>query len=628
MQNAGLNFWHKAKGVMAIAVLLLASSAAVAVTFTTPDAGQQGCAGNISIEKGGVVRCTDASGTTMLPSCAGDLVFDTQGAIRCATAATSPVCTLAASPSSVPPGGRAALTATCNPAATSYLWTGASFASTASGGYVTPTSTTSYSVRGVNATGTGATASATVTVTGTTTPPPSETAPPSCTLTSQAYGSGFYLVSNCNPAASTYAWSANATGCTSSMSSCQVYPAVTTTYTMTGSNSKGTGNTASTTVTKSAVCSLTASPNSLGKGETSTLTVNCNPAAETHVWTQAANLTVSPTGNGATATFTPDTDGTFSFSVVSTSNGVSQTSTASITVSPPVCSVTANPTTIDVGGQSVLTANCTPSAQSYNWTQDAYLTPNNDNTAVARPSVAGVHAYSMSGTNGSGAGALASVSVMVAVPVCTLTASPNPVTTGGTTAVSASCSPAASSYAWSDTSCAASSSTCYMVFQQAGSYPVSVTASNAAGAGATASTSITVNDPGSIPAGCVVAPVTWPTGLAAYGGNGGTPLQTSNGQGSQQAFSLSVSSQQARPASTAYGTCVQEFSISSNACEWDTPELKAKNCSTGGTGPVIVYQTSDQAPVAGACVIDAGKTYYLNVRQYSAESSCRYYLVW
>ncbi len=82
-----------------------------------------------------------------------------------ASTATVPVCTLSANPVSLTAGGSSTLTASCNPAATSYIWTGGSCAgSSAATCTVTPTGTTTYSVTGVNAAGTSQAASATVSV--------------------------------------------------------------------------------------------------------------------------------------------------------------------------------------------------------------------------------------------------------------------------------------------------------------------------------------------------------------------------------------------------------------------------------------------------------------------------------
>ncbi len=82
------------------------------------------------------------------------------------TTSVTPVCTLTAAPASIAPGGTATLTANCDPAATSYIWTGGTCPpTTASGCTVTPSATTTYTVAGINSSGTGTAAVAAVTVT-------------------------------------------------------------------------------------------------------------------------------------------------------------------------------------------------------------------------------------------------------------------------------------------------------------------------------------------------------------------------------------------------------------------------------------------------------------------------------
>ncbi|MHB9103066.1 MAG: hypothetical protein ACYC2E_16350, partial [Sulfuricella sp.] len=279
----------KLAGLMLAAMLAMAGGAG-AVTFTTTGAAASACAGDVTIEASGVVKCTVTGGTTLLHSCAGDIVIDSKGVVRCsATAATAvPACALTAAPGSIAAGGASTLTASCTPAATSYLWSSATnFASNASGGIVSPSATTTYSVKGVNAAGTGSSASAVVTVNGTAQAPTAPTAPPTCTLTnsSGSFVQGFTdtLTANCSPAATSYAWSD--TGCSSSSASCPVAPTVTTDYYVTGSNSAGSDTTRSTTVVKSAVCTLTASPTAIGTGETTTLSASCSPAATSYTWT-------------------------------------------------------------------------------------------------------------------------------------------------------------------------------------------------------------------------------------------------------------------------------------------------------------------------------------------------------
>jgi hypothetical protein len=80
------------------------------------------------------------------------------------TPTLTPTCTLSASPSVINAGQTSTLIANCSPAATSHVWTGAGTTGFTSGGTVTPSVTTAYTVIGTNADGTGNTASATVSI--------------------------------------------------------------------------------------------------------------------------------------------------------------------------------------------------------------------------------------------------------------------------------------------------------------------------------------------------------------------------------------------------------------------------------------------------------------------------------
>jgi len=73
-----------------------------------------------------------------------------------------PVCTLTASPAVVAVGSSSTLTASCSPAATSYVWSGSGLATNASSGKVLPTEPTRYSVVGTNSLGSGNPSSAVV----------------------------------------------------------------------------------------------------------------------------------------------------------------------------------------------------------------------------------------------------------------------------------------------------------------------------------------------------------------------------------------------------------------------------------------------------------------------------------
>lgn len=116
---------------------------------------------------------------------------------------------------------------------------------------------------------------------GDTGPAPTPTQPPSCTLTASpssiTTGSISTLIVNCSPAATSFAW----TGTNFTGSSGTVNPTSTTTYSVAGTNSVGTGNTAPVTVTVSS---------GGGSGSTGTRTVpptSQSPLAEIKAWNYA-----------------------------------------------------------------------------------------------------------------------------------------------------------------------------------------------------------------------------------------------------------------------------------------------------------------------------------------------------
>lgn len=77
----------------------------------------------------------------------------------------TPTCTLSASPSTISAGATSILTASCSPAADSYVWTGPGTSGFTVGGNVNPTATTTYSVVGSNtSSGAGNTASTVVSI--------------------------------------------------------------------------------------------------------------------------------------------------------------------------------------------------------------------------------------------------------------------------------------------------------------------------------------------------------------------------------------------------------------------------------------------------------------------------------
>lgn len=155
-----------------VGLILMGSGPALAGTVVLSGANGNSCSSysSFSVDATGnlVVACNDGREPSSSPT---------------PTASVIPSCTLTASPAVIAPGGSSTLTASCTPAATSYIWTGPGMSgvSTASAkGTVRPSGTTPYSVTGVNNVGTGNTATKVVTVSATnsrTGSPPSGSAP-------------------------------------------------------------------------------------------------------------------------------------------------------------------------------------------------------------------------------------------------------------------------------------------------------------------------------------------------------------------------------------------------------------------------------------------------------------------
>lgn len=417
------------------------------------------------------ITCTAAGVTT---KCSGDVTIDSKGVILCPPACDS----LTASPASIAAGATSTLTANCGRAVT-YAWTGSGCENinNTSSCNVKPSATTTYTVKGINPAGTSfAPASATVTV-------QSQPAPVCTLASSPAFVPGaFTLTANC-PGATTYIWSANTScGTVATSPFCTVTPSSSTTYSVQGANAAVAGIPASVVVTVTGsttsppgggfstappapattapVCTLEA-PAAFVLGSFN-LTASCTPAAATYNWSANA-----PCGTGATSPFcavTPSSSTTYSVTGV---NAVGASNTPSVTVSvtpptAPTCFLTANPGTIVAGNSTILTANCTPAASTYNWTPATGLV-SATNTATLTTSLTttpGPYTYTVVGVNAVGSSSPAQGSVTVTAPPrgCTLIVTPLSLGAKETASLTAVCTPAAASYAWTGGTCAGTTS--------------------------------------------------------------------------------------------------------------------------------------------------------------------------
>lgn len=670
----------------------------VAMAGSAGAASISDCPGGVTLKANGVMECV--GGAAPLSTCAGNFVLDTVGAVGCSVALLPPSCTLTPVSSSIASGATATLTASCNPTPTSYTWTGGVCAGkttatcAVTGGQTA--GTTTYTVKGANAAGTGTAATATVTVTassGSGAPAAPATSTPTCTLSQMVFGAKISLSASCSPAATSYAW--GNTGFSSTSSNGLIDPpAATTTYSVTGSNAAGTGNTSSVTVTVANTCTLSASTASIYQGQSSTLTASCTPAAGGYDWHGAcagttdtcvvspnsttaytvtgtsgntatsAPLTVNVTAPSCTVTAsastiavgetvtltancTPAASGylwaggdcaglatptctvapaaTGSYTVTGTGANTATSAPKTVTVVPPFCSVTASPSSIALTQTSRLTAVCHPAATAYIWKDATNAVICADSTICdVTPASTGAPTYTVTGTVGGNPVVSNQATVTVVPPSCSVTASPSTISVGQSTTLTASCSPAATSYNWNG-ACGGTGSTCTVTPGAAGTPSYTVTGTVGGNPVTSPAVNVTVTAQQ-----CSTSAVTWAPGLAPYGpGNTtGTPWQIIN-PAQQQAFSLAQSSRPARAIAITYGQCRLELSISPTACDFGA-HLVAQGCAGLGIDPSVVAQTSDQAPVGGVCVLQQNQTYYLNVREQAGfeSNNCGYYLAW
>lgn len=114
----------------------------------------------------------------------------------------------------------------------------------------------------------------------------------------------------------------------------------------------------------------------------------------------------------------------------------------------PQCSLVATPNTVSSGARTTLSATCSPAATSYTWTNVTAT----GTTATAYPTA--TTTFSVRGTNAAGNGntatAVVTVNSSALVPQCTLSANPSSLRAPGWVILTATCSPAATSYSWNN----------------------------------------------------------------------------------------------------------------------------------------------------------------------------------
>ncbi|MEO8133966.1 MAG: autotransporter domain-containing protein [Betaproteobacteria bacterium] len=271
-------------------------------------------------------------------------------------------------------------------------------------------------------------------------------------------------------------------------------------------------------------CALTAQPNPVELGASTTLTANCTAggAATNYVFTNQAGAVLA-TGPANTLVVTPAALGAQIYRVqASNAGGNAQPMSVQVNVVqaqvPTGCTLTAQPNPISLGASTTLTATCTGTVTptGYAFTgPGGNLASGASNTLVVTPTTVGVQTYSVvaSSAQGSAVPASVQVNVLPAPPsACTLTAVPNPVTAGFSTTLTMTCvggSPA-TSYAFTypnGTIVPGTSASVSVLVPTAGTQTWSAVATNAGGGSTPATAQVVALPPLCTVTGSPVNPV-------------------------------------------------------------------------------------------------------------------------
>lgn len=377
------------------------------------------------------------------------------------TAATAPVLSVAANPgTTICSGSSTTLTASLpgSPSGFTYSWSPATGLSctTCTSPTASPTSTTTYTV---TATGYGCSSSASVTVIVNPTPVVN-VFPVSATV---CQGSSVVLTAS---GATSYDWSTSpsgpviATGATYTAS-----PVTSTVYFVTGTTN-GCTNTISVPilVTPISITATAVGSNTICLGQSVTLTATASgPIA----WTPPTGLSAT-TGPIVIATPTATT----TYTATTTNGSCVATAPVTITVATPSILATASPSIICAGNNSTLSAT---GAVSYVWSPATGLSSTTGASVTASPPT--TTTYTVTGTTSSGCTGTSTVTLTVSpAPVASITATPS--TTVGATLTAVPTSATTYSYAWFDPSglpVAVSSSTTSITATMVGTYTVTIT---------------------------------------------------------------------------------------------------------------------------------------------------------
>ncbi|MCS7072917.1 MAG: gliding motility-associated C-terminal domain-containing protein [Bacteroidia bacterium] len=283
---------------------------------------------------------------------------------------TNPTINVLATPPDICEGQSSTITAS---GAVSYTWSPATGLNTTTGPTViaTPTTTTTYSVSGVNSAGCQASGSVVIVVT----PNPTVVITPS----SASICSGQSTTLSASGAIS-YTWSPASGLSSATGSTVTANPTSTTTYTVTGSVNASCTDTEIIVVTVNPLPNVSISPASANicPGSSTTLTAS---GANAYSWLPSSGLTIlSP----STVSASPTTTTTYTLTGVDV-NGCSNTATATVTVlASPNLVINASSDSICEGQSTTITVT---GAVSYTWSPATGLSSTTGATVTANPTV-------------------------------------------------------------------------------------------------------------------------------------------------------------------------------------------------------------------------------------------------
>lgn len=420
----------------------------------------------------GTVSITVAFGSTSGNICVTAINACDSSAFTCRaiTVNAIPVVTVSPSSASICPGGSVTLVAS---GASSYTWSPSTGLNTTSGNTVvaSPGVTTTYTVIGSNGT-CADTATAIVSIN----PGPTVTVSPAnptiCT------GGSVQLTAN---GAVSYTWSP-ATGLnTTTGASVTASPAVTTTYSVIGTDASGCSDTGSVTVTVSPGLNVTVSPSgpAICTGGSVTLTAS---GASSYTWSPGTGLSAT---TGAVVVASPAS--TTTYTVIGSSGTCSDTTTVTVTVnSNPVVAVSPSSSSICAGNSVMLTAS---GATSYNWSPSTGLSATTGAIVTAGPLT--TTTYTVVGTDGNGCTGSATALVTVnSNPTVTVAPATSTICQGNSVSLTAS---GATSYVWTPSASLNTSTGAAVVASPTVSTTYTVIGTNAAGCSDTTTAVVNVD---------------------------------------------------------------------------------------------------------------------------------------